>query len=112
MTTDDPRIAALADILMDAMYAKGYQNPKLFAEEIIKRLPPDWCGHEAVIEAYKQAIRDLGSSPEAQANIAVTLMQQEIARLREALTDLIESAPGEGRHYSLIRARAALEDPR
>ena len=37
----DPR-SALADILMDAMYAKGYQNPKLFAAEIIKRLPPDW----------------------------------------------------------------------
>jgi hypothetical protein len=52
------------------------------AAAILAALPADWCEHDRVIEAYKQAIRDLGSSPDAQANIAVQLMQAEIARLR------------------------------
>lgn len=59
----DPRIAALADILMDAMYAKGYRNPKLFAAEIVKRLPPDWCGHvpregSRLVEVAIEVFRD------------------------------------------------------
>ena len=69
----DRRTEELTDILMDAMYAKGYQNPKLFAEEIIKRLPPDWCGH-----SQRNTIRALAEQGEF-----ILQQEEEIARLRK-----------------------------
>jgi hypothetical protein len=84
----DHRTAALAVALHNRQH-HTHPSPcascEIDAAAILAALPADWCGHDRVIEAYKRAIRDLGSSPDAQANIAVQLLQAEIARLRSIL---------------------------